>query len=198
MAAWTSDGHDINVSINLSVRNLHDRSLFDTLRDAVSEYGLSPERIDLEITESSLMDDVDYCSALIGQLRDRGYSVSIDDFGTGHASLAYLKHLPVTTVKIDQAFVRDLATNVDDQTITRAIVEMATALRLRCVAEGIEDEESAELLRDWGCDYGQGFLFHRPCPSDDFLALMDKSVAAPIRAHPAQRRITTTGVQAAK
>ena len=89
------------------------------------------------------MDDIDYCSAFIGQLRDRGYSVSIDDFGTGHASLAYLKHLPVTTLKIDQAFVRDLATNVDDQTITRAIVEMAGALRLRCVAEGIENEESA-------------------------------------------------------
>jgi EAL domain-containing protein (putative c-di-GMP-specific phosphodiesterase class I) len=182
MAAWTSKGHDINVSINLSVRNLHDRSLFDTLQQAVSEHGLSPERIDLEITESSLMDDIDYCSGLIGQLRDRGYSVSIDDFGTGHASLSYLKHLPVTTIKIDQAFVRGLSTNVDDQKITRAIVEMAGALRLRCVAEGIENEESAAMLRNWGCDYGQGFFFHRPCPYEDFLALVDKPYTVPVRA----------------
>ena len=98
------------------------------------------------------------------QLPGRGYGVSIDDFGVGHSSLAYLQKLRVSGLKIDQAFVRTLASNVNNQNIVRSILHLAKSLQLETVAEGIEDERSLSLLREWGCDYGQGYFIHRPAP----------------------------------
>src|SRR6202008_3749462 len=108
-----------SVSLNLSVRNLHDRSLLDVLCETASRHGIPNDQIDLEITERAVRDDFDHCGPLIRRLRDQGFQISIDDFGTGQSSLAYLKSLPVTSLKIDQAFIRNLATNPADQTITR-------------------------------------------------------------------------------
>jgi predicted signal transduction protein with EAL and GGDEF domain len=180
-AGWAARGSTMTVSINLSGRNLHNRSLVRVLLDTVSEHGIVPEEVDLEITESAVMHDFDHCAALIGILRDEGFRVSIDDFGTGQSSLAYLKRLPVTALKIDQAFVRNLATDPADQKIARAIVDLARALGLRSIAEGVEDEEAATILRDLGCDYAQGYLFQRPCPNDEFVAWVEgRALVAPV------------------
>jgi EAL domain-containing protein (putative c-di-GMP-specific phosphodiesterase class I) len=174
-SAWTARGHCLGVAINLSVRNLHHRALLHALHETVSRHGIDPQQVELEITESAVMDDFEYCGALISRLRDRGYRVSIDDFGTGHSSLAYLKKLPVSALKIDQAFVRKLASDVNDQKIVRAILGLAKSLDLESVAEGVEDEAALALLRDWGCDYAQGYAVHRPAPYDQLLAWIEQA-----------------------
>jgi diguanylate cyclase len=181
-AAWTARGHSMSVAINLSVRNLHRRFLLDTLHKTVSRYGIDPQQVELEITESAVMDDFEYCAALVARLRDRGYRVSIDDFGTGHSSLAYLKKLPVSALKIDQAFVKRLAHDNNDQKIVRAILGLARSLDLESIAEGVEDEAALALLREWGCNYAQGYAVHRPAPYDQLLAWIEQ---APRRSAPA-------------
>ena len=174
MAAWKARGHTLSVAINLSVRNLHDQTLFETLDETVALYAIDPRLVELEITESAVMDDFGYCAQLVSRLRGRGYRVSMDDFGVGHSSLAYIKNLPVCALKIDQSFVKRLAHDVDDQKIVRTILGLAKALDLEAVAEGIEDAGALALLRDWGCDFGQGFYIHRPTPSADFLTWMEE------------------------
>jgi len=156
------------------VRNLHDRALLETLHKAITRYGIDPQKIELEITESAVMDDLEYSGQLISLLRDRGYRISIDDFGIGHSSFAYLKKLPVSTLKIDQAFVKNLAHNPSDQKIVHAIIDLARSLDLETVAEGVEDEAALTLLRDWGCDYAQGFWLHRPAPYDKLLEWIEE------------------------
>ncbi len=173
MAAWKARGHVLSIAINLSVRNLRDRTLFETLDETVSLHGIDPQLVELEITESAVMDDFDLFAQLVSRLRDRGYRVSIDDFGVGHSSLAYLKKLPVCALKIDQSFVKRLAYDLDDQKIVRTILGLAKALDLETVAEGIEDAAALALLRDWGCTFGQGFYIHRPAPYADFLTWME-------------------------
>ncbi len=170
LASSRDAGYRLGLSLNLSVRNLHDRALLSALDDTVQLHALDPQTITVEMTESAVMDDFDSCVALIARLRDRGYEVAIDDFGTGYASLAYLKRLPATSLKIDQAFIRELANDTTDQSIVRAVIDLTHSLRLRCTAEGVEDAASAGLLREWGCDEAQGYFFHRPCPHDDFMA----------------------------
>jgi predicted signal transduction protein with EAL and GGDEF domain len=154
--SWRAAGYRLRVSINLSVRNLRDTD------------------IELEITESAVMVDPDHCIRLIALLRDRGYGVSIDDFGTGHSSLAYLQKLRVSALKIDQAFVKTLASDSNNQKIVRAILHLAKSLGLETIAEGVDDERAVTLLREWGCDYGQGYGLHRPAPSQDFLRFVDE------------------------
>ncbi len=173
VAAWKAHGHALGVAINLSVRNLHDRTLFETLDETVALHAIDPQSVELEITESAVMDDFDYCAQLVSRLRERGYRVAIDDFGTGHSSLAYLKNLPVSAIKIDQSFVKRLTQDANDQKIVQTILGLANALDLETVAEGIEDGGALALLRDWGCDFGQGFHIHRPAPQADFLTWME-------------------------
>jgi len=172
-AAWTARGQSLGVALNLSVRNLHDRALLDALHETVSRHRIDPQQVELEITESAVMDDFEYCGQLIARLRDRGYRVSIDDFGTGQSSLAYLKKLPVSALKIDQTFVKRLAHDLSDQEIVRTILGLAKALRLESVAEGVEDEAALALLQEWGCDYAQGFGLHRPAPYEKLLAWVE-------------------------
>jgi predicted signal transduction protein with EAL and GGDEF domain len=174
MAAWTARGQELGVAINLSVRNLHDRALLDSLHETVSLHRIDPQQVELEITESAVMDDFEYCGQLIARLRNRGYRVSIDDFGTGHSSLAYLKKLPVSALKIDQTFVRRLGRDRSDQKIVRTILGLAEALGLESIAEGVEDETALRLLSDWGCDYVQGYALHRPAPYETFLAWLEE------------------------
>ena len=173
MAAWKARGHVLSVAINLSVRNLRDQALFETLDETVSQHGIDPRLVELEITEGTVMDDFDFCAQLVSRLRGRGYRVAIDDFGTGHSSLAYLKNLPVSAIKIDQSFVKRLTHDANDQKIVQTILGLANALDLETVAEGIEDGGALALLRDWGCTFGQGFHIHRPAPSAEFLTWME-------------------------
>jgi len=178
-AAWTARGYSLRVAINLSMRNLHQRSLLDAVQDATTQYRIDPQEVEFEITESAVMEDIKYCTTFIQRLRDRGYRVSIDDFGTGHSSLSYLKILPVNALKIDQAFVQGLTHDANDQKIVRTILDLARSLDLETIAEGVEEEKTLALLRDWGCDYAQGYAIHRPSPPDQLFAWLDKSVVKP-------------------
>jgi diguanylate cyclase (GGDEF)-like protein len=175
---WHAAGHRLRVSVNLSVRNLLDRTLFEVLEQNCGRNGLQPSDIDLEITESAVMSDPSYCIQLIARLRDHGYGVSIDDFGVGHSSLAYLQKLRVSTLKIDQAFVRTLASDANNQKIVRAILHLAKSLGLETVAEGIDDERTLAMLGEWGCDYGQGYLIHRPAPAQEVSLFLEARTRA--------------------
>jgi EAL domain-containing protein (putative c-di-GMP-specific phosphodiesterase class I) len=178
-AAWTSRGHQLQVAINLSVRNLHRRSLLESLHESVTQHRIDPKEVELEITESAVMGDVEHSVRLIEQLRERGYRVSIDDFGTGHSSLAYLKMLPVTALKIDQSFIRALVNDSSDQKIVRTILDLANALGLESVAEGVEDENALALLRKWGCTYAQGYALHRPSPRENLVRWVEGQPGSP-------------------
>jgi EAL domain-containing protein (putative c-di-GMP-specific phosphodiesterase class I) len=167
--SWRAAGHRLRVSVNLSVRNLRDHMLLDLLEQHARRNELDPGDIELEITESAVMVDPDHCIRLISALRDRGYGVAIDDFGVGHSSLAYLQKLRVSALKIDQEFVKTLASDSNNQKIVRSILHLARSLGLETVAEGVEDERSVALLREWGCEYAQGYGVHRPAPSKDLL-----------------------------
>jgi EAL domain-containing protein (putative c-di-GMP-specific phosphodiesterase class I) len=120
------------------------------------------------------MVDPDHCIHLISLLRERGYGVSIDDFGTGHSSLAYLQKLRVSGLKIDQAFIKTLAADPNNQKIVRSILHLAKSLGLETIAEGVEDEGAIGLLREWGCDYGQGYGFHAPTPAQELLRFVEE------------------------
>ncbi len=172
-SAWTARGHSMNVAINLSVRNLQNRALLETLQETTKRYSIDPQKIELEITESAVMQDVEYCGQLISRLRDHGYRVSIDDFGIGHSSFAYLKKLPICALKIDQIFIKNLAHNLSDQKIVHTIINLARSLDLEVVGEGVEDNATLHLLRDWGCDYAQGFALHKPAPYDKLITWIE-------------------------
>ena len=180
--ALRKSGHPLEISVNLSVRNLRDPALIQTLTECTRKLGIAPHDIGLEITESAVMDDFDYCSALMKRLRDTGFGVSIDDFGTGHSSLAYLRRLPISTLKIDQTFVKTLAVDPHNQKIVETILHLAHALGLETVAEGIEDVRSLALLRQWGCDYAQGFAIHKPAPLLQLITWLESDTAGADRA----------------
>ena len=171
---WRAAGHRLRVSVNLSVRNLLDRTLLEVLAQNCRLNSLEPGDIELEITESAVMADSDHCVRLISSLRDAGYGVAIDDFGVGHSSLAYLQKLRVSALKIDQLFIRNLTADSNNQKIVQAILQLAKALGLQTVAEGIADAQSLALLREWGCDYGQGSFVHQPAPMKELSALLDE------------------------
>ena len=145
-----------------------------TVADALEESGLDPSCLELEITESLLMEDLNASLQILGELQNTagGLRVSIDDFGTGYSSLSYLKSFPIDLLKIDQSFVRDIPGNPDDAAITTAIIRLAHSLRLGVIAEGVETREQAAFLRGRGCNEAQGYYFSRPLPADEFAELM--------------------------
>jgi diguanylate cyclase (GGDEF)-like protein/PAS domain S-box-containing protein len=156
---WAQRGIDnITVSVNVSAIQLNHGNLPETLARILHETGVAPERIELELTESAVMSDVLGHAEVLHALRRLGVGLAIDDFGTGYSSLAYLKRLPIDTLKIDQEFIADLTRNSDDQAITSTIIAMARSLSLKVVAEGVEDAHQVEFLRRHGCDEIQGYL----------------------------------------
>ncbi|WP_030132498.1 EAL domain-containing protein [Pseudomonas sp. QTF5] len=160
---WQRQGLEpIRVSVNLSVHQLRQGKLVSLVRQVLEETGLAPHYLELELTESQLLDSVEHIIATFQQLRDLGVKLAIDDFGTGYSSLSYLKRIPVDYVKIDQAFIRGLGESTEDTAITRAIIAMAHGLSLKVVAEGVERQEQLEFLRAEGCDEVQGYLISRP------------------------------------
>jgi diguanylate cyclase (GGDEF)-like protein len=169
-ARWTQHGLHLDVSINLSARNLMDPNLLGTLQRALDKSKIPPSTINMEITESCFMAQPERALEVIQKIHEMGFKLSIDDFGTGYSSLAYLKNLPIDELKIDQSFVRQLLDNPGDQAIVSSTIDLAHNLKLSVVAEGIEDEASAIWLREHGCDVGQGYFYARPMPADDFLA----------------------------
>ncbi|NLR74020.1 putative bifunctional diguanylate cyclase/phosphodiesterase [Leeia aquatica] len=155
------------VAVNLSARQFLKGSLVDTVQQALDESGLEAEFLELEITESLLMYEVEDTIQLLTRLNDLGVSLAIDDFGTGYSSLSYLKRFPIDHLKVDRSFVRDVINDPDDASITSAIVAMAHNLKLNVVAEGVETEDQAQFLRDLGCEYAQGYLYSMPLHADD-------------------------------
>jgi EAL domain-containing protein (putative c-di-GMP-specific phosphodiesterase class I) len=158
------------VSVNLSVLNLLDLSIAHDVAEQLGAHGVPPESLRLEIAEDSLMADPGRAAGVLAGLRAMGVGLSIDDFGTGYSSLSYLQRLPVSELKIDRCFVRDVARNPSDAAIVRATVDMARTLGLRTVAEGVEDEAGLATLRDLGCDMVQGFHLGRPMPPAELQA----------------------------
>jgi len=163
---------DMRVSVNLSVHQLRQGNLTALVRQVLDETGLAPHFLELELTESQLLDNVENVITTFQQLRDMGVKLAIDDFGTGYSSLSYLKRFPVDYVKIDQSFIRDLSANGEDAAITRAIIAMAHSLELKVVAEGVETQAQMNFLKAQQCDEIQGFLISRPLAVEHFVKLL--------------------------
>ncbi|MBY5967814.1 EAL domain-containing protein [Halomonas denitrificans] len=168
--------------VNLAAAQFEDPDLAKQLTDIASRYGISPQQLGLEITESGFMKDPEQAVRITDDLRQRGFSLSIDDFGTGYSSLAYLKRFAVEAVKIDMSFVSDMLTDSNDHAIVATIIAMARQLGLTVVAEGIETAAQLKALRDLGCDHGQGYLLSRPLSSEEFAQqwLMGETSRGPL------------------
>ncbi|APW44128.1 putative bifunctional diguanylate cyclase/phosphodiesterase [Rhodoferax saidenbachensis] len=169
LALWRAQGVDIpQISVNLSVRQLERADILETVRSALQENGLAPEMLELEITESVIM-DADDAISVMKQLSELGVRLAVDDFGTGYSSLSYLKLLPIQTLKIDRSFVVGIGDNGGDESIIRAVIGMAQSLGLSTVAEGVETLAQLAFLQQAGCEQIQGYLFGKPQPADVFL-----------------------------
>jgi diguanylate cyclase (GGDEF)-like protein/PAS domain S-box-containing protein len=174
--AWQDAGlPPMRMAVNLSARQFQRRDLLDTVAAALAETGLAPEYLQLEITEGAAMQDVDQTLAILRELREAGVQLSIDDFGTGHSSLSYLKRFPIDVVKIDQSFVQDLTLDPNDAAIASTIIVMAHNLGLKVIAEGVETAEQLAFLRERDCDEMQGFLFSRAAPAPELDQMLRRN-----------------------
>jgi diguanylate cyclase (GGDEF)-like protein/PAS domain S-box-containing protein len=175
LRAWQDAGHvDFFVSVNLSAQELQRPEVATMLRDTVGRHGADPTRLEIEITESSLMEHVDRVAAIMADMKALGLRLSLDDFGTGYSSLSYLKQFALDKLKIDRSFVSELPDNRDDAAIARTIVAIGHQLRMSVVAEGVESPAQAAFLREIGCDQLQGYLFGTPVPAEQVPALLSR------------------------
>jgi EAL domain-containing protein (putative c-di-GMP-specific phosphodiesterase class I) len=166
--AWQKAGLAVRpVAVNLSARQLVSREFGRAVERILREEAVDPRLIELEITESSLMSNTEDAARTLEYLSNLGIPISIDDFGTGYSSLSYLKRFPLDALKIDRSFVRDLTTDKEDATITRAVISMARSLGLKAIAEGVETEGQLAFLIENGCDQIQGYYYARPLPADE-------------------------------
>jgi EAL domain-containing protein (putative c-di-GMP-specific phosphodiesterase class I) len=170
LATWSAAGRNLRAAVNVSVRDLHTGEIVDQIGDRLARYGVPPGNLQLEITEGALMADPRRVLATISRLDKLGVAISLDDFGTGYSSMQHLRRLPLAEVKVDRSFVLGMAVDADDAAIVRSVIELAGALGLRVVAEGVEDERTWRLLRAAGCDVAQGWFYARPMPADDLIA----------------------------
>ncbi|MDY0976314.1 EAL domain-containing protein [Massilia sp. CFBP9012] len=170
---WQREGLDVvPLAINLSARQFTHQGLVDSIRAIVDETGIAPSLVEFEITETALMQHGGQTLEILRQINAMGMCLSIDDFGTGYSSLAYLKRFPVRKIKIDRAFVRELEASTEDRAIVAAVMALANSLQLSVVAEGVETEGQYALLRSFGCQYAQGYLFARPLPAEQAARLL--------------------------
>ncbi len=165
---WQDQGFkNANIAVNLSNRQFAQENMLDTVTKALDSCGLEPEHLELEITESCVMENPEEAIIVLRQLNDMGVRISIDDFGTGYSSLSYLKRFPLDTLKIDRSFVNDITDDTDGAAIVEAILAMAHSLRLKVVAEGVETSEQMAFLEDHKCDMIQGYLLSKPLPASE-------------------------------
>jgi diguanylate cyclase (GGDEF)-like protein len=166
---WQESGHSLQVSVNLSSRDLQDEYLPYYILQIIKEEGLTPDRLTLEITENSVMQDLRHAITVLECLRDIGVHISMDDFGTGHSSLAQIKNMPLYEIKIDKSFITNMMSDEQDKAIVHTTIELAHHMNLRVVAEGIEDEETLRQLSDMGCEEAQGYCLSKPVPSTELV-----------------------------
>lgn len=182
---WQQQGLDVQVSVNLSIHHLRQGNLLALIQQVLAETGLPAHLLELELTESQLLEDVESITVLLTQLKALGVHIAIDDFGTGYSSLSYLKHLPVNSLKLDQSFIRDLPHSAADCAIVRAIIGLAHGLGLSVVAEGVETPAQMDFLQGARCDVIQGYLIGRPVAAaalgEDFAAASQAGSWLPMR-----------------
>jgi len=181
--AQAKEWHDagfrhLSLAVNLSVTQLQQPDLVSRVREILEQTGLQPRLLELEITESSAMQSPETSIRTLYELKKLGVRISLDDFGTGHSSLSYLKRFPIDTLKIDQSFVRDITSDPDTAAIVTAIIAMAHSLRLKVIAEGVEFSEQAKFLKRYACDQMQGFLIKPPVPAEQFVELLTQPAEA--------------------
>jgi len=191
-ARWYAMGQgSLSVAVNLSARQLHETDLVRLVEQTLAETGLPPHWLELELTETMLMEDVESTIRTLTDLGAMGVRLSVDDFGTGYSSLSYLKRFPLDVVKVDRSLIRDIVDNTHDISITRAIITMAHALEMKVVAEGVESESQLALLVANQCDLIQGFYFSRPVPAEEMVEMLEAGKAIPDDLiHPRQRQRT--------
>ncbi|HEX7029859.1 MAG TPA: EAL domain-containing protein [Gammaproteobacteria bacterium] len=166
---WLDQGADVALSVNLSAIDLIDAELPERIADALAARNVEPHRLVVEITESAIMRDAEFAIEMLGRLRERGIGLSIDDFGTGYSSLAQLKRLPVHNLKIDKSFVIGLKADSEDAVIVKSTIELGHNMGLSVIAEGVEAEETRNILAQYHCDLAQGYLFSQPLSAEDFM-----------------------------
>lgn len=168
-SSWTEQWPDMSVAVNVTAIDIRDAEFVDVVSEAVGMWGGVYERLILEITESAIVADPDACFSKLSELRDKGVVVSIDDFGTGYSALSQFKNIPADELKIDKSFVMGMVNDKADEKIVRLIVDLAHDFDIKVIAEGVEDVETLDLLRNMGCDYAQGFLYRKPMSHDRFI-----------------------------
>jgi diguanylate cyclase (GGDEF)-like protein len=176
---WRDQGFaPVQIAVNISARQFHDQDLSQTVIRILEETGLSPKYLELELTESSIMQDAEFASEMLNRLKSMGINLSIDDFGTGFSSLASLKRLPIDALKIDRSFVKEATTDPDDAQLVMAIITLAHNLRLKVTAEGVETEEQLRFLQLLRCDEIQGYFFSKPLPAEKLASVFEPRVYA--------------------
>jgi diguanylate cyclase (GGDEF)-like protein len=191
--AWQAAGmRPLRVAVNLSAQQFKQKNLADVVSTTLSAARLEPHYLELELTESAVMDDPERSIEILRRLSDLGVRISVDDFGTGYSSLSYLRRLPLDKLKIDSAFIREVATSSDDAAIVRAIVSLAHSLHLKVIAEGVETPDQLGFLRDLGCDQYQGYHYSAPVPNNVFVAMLREHQAEPITSRQANLDDTWT------
>ena len=176
---WRDQGFaPVQIAVNISARQFHDQDLSQTVIRILEETGLSPKYLELELTESSIMQDAEFASEMLNRLKSMGINLSIDDFGTGFSSLASLKRLPIDALKIDRSFVKEATSDPDDAQLVMAIITLAHNLRLKVTAEGVETEEQLRFLQLLRCDEIQGYFFSKPLPAEKLASVFEPRVYA--------------------
>jgi EAL domain-containing protein (putative c-di-GMP-specific phosphodiesterase class I) len=171
---WADKGFELHMSVNLSVRDLLDEYLPYHVLQILKENGVKPEQLTLEVTESSIMEDVSRAVLVLECLRDIGVRISMDDFGTGHSSLAQLRNIPLHELKIDKSFVMTILDDAKNEAIVRTTIDLAHSLKLEVVAEGVEDEATMRRVASLGCEQAQGYYLSKPVPADEFILWLNE------------------------
>ena len=171
--AWQTAGFGhLRVAVNLSIQQLRQKSFMQTLSDTLHAAGIDASYLELELTESKIMQKAEESITLLNDIKQTGITLAVDDFGTGYSSLSYLKRFPLDVLKIDRSFIADVVNDLDSAAIAKAIIAMATSLNLKVIAEGVETEEQLAFLRQHGCDEMQGYLFSKPVSAEEFARLL--------------------------
>ena len=173
---WQKDGFEkLNISINISARQFHDPGFIDLVKKQIKRYRLKPETVEMEITESVLMEDQSHTIKSLNSFDKLGFKMALDDFGTGYSSLSYLRRFKIDTLKVDQSFIRHVTDDKDDAAITAAIIAMAQSLNLKIIAEGVETKEQLEFLKKEKAIIVQGYLYSKPLPANELSSILSKN-----------------------